>query len=160
MSLFRTLQIAVDTALDLLFQNDVVIIENATHEVAIAHRFAVYLEQILRSEFPDHHFDIEYNRYEDQVKHRDDGTNIRPDILIHQRMIQNENILVIEIKKNCKSIVDAEDEIKLRELTNQSGRYAYRYGLFMNFTNSTLPDSVWFKNGSRMSIEERQHDIA
>ncbi|MBN1601959.1 MAG: hypothetical protein JW915_10135 [Chitinispirillaceae bacterium] len=154
MDLFRTLKTAVNSACDTLYKNDALLIENATHEVAIAHRFAVYLEHTLRDVFPDHHFDIEYNRYEDQVKQSENGTSIRPDILIHKRMVQNENKLVIEIKKNCNSDVDADDEVKLLELTKHSGSYAYNYGLFMNVKTPTDIDLVWFVDGARMDICE------
>lgn len=101
-------------------------------EWSIAHRIAVYLEEY----FEGWNIDCEYNRVglSGATKRNADGTNKRPDIVIHHRgMVEKEhNLLVIEIKVDNSS----NDYNKLRDFTSppsQYGPFQYRYGLALSF---------------------------
>lgn len=96
---------AVGEALQLLFKNDSFLLEADAHERTIAAKLACYLA--LSTHFPKHQIDVEYNRhglepkavhlpeyYRGDVKQR-----IFPDVIMHQRGSDDENLLVIQIKK-------------------------------------------------------------
>jgi hypothetical protein len=53
---------------------------------------------------------------------------VNPDIIIHQPGHDDENILVIEVKKSTNSILDDADLLKLEQIKRQIG---YRYALFV-----------------------------
>ena len=96
----RELKLAVEEALHLLRKNDHVLIRNDVSEWAIAHRLAVYLENII----PGWHVDCEYNRQGrgNDPKVNPNAERVRPDVILHHReMVECEhNLLVIEVKKN------------------------------------------------------------
>lgn len=121
------------------------------HERSIAHRIAVHMEPL----FIEWDIDCEYDR-DGEVRKELDGiagcdaqkrTNvILPDIVVHKRGHRNRenNLLVIEIKKNeIKDICDAE---KLKLFTSGSNRYQYQFGLYI-FINSGEFVFTWYKDG-------------
>src|SRR5690606_14754897 len=99
-------------AISKLFMLDHYLLINDLNERTIAHKFAVYLQE----QFPDYHIDCEYNKNIDE----DNGSkNIRllksipiqseeewstvsiyPDIVVHKRGENCNNLLAIEIKKS------------------------------------------------------------
>ncbi len=139
-------------ALNQLLENDLWLLHNNLNERTIAHKLAEYLQQI----FPDHHVDCEYNRdveqnsglkkvnilkarYEDIKNIKVDGGSIDvsvfPDIVIHRRGSNKNNLLVIELKKSINKNIEAceFDKEKLRCFTDQSKRNTlkYNYGVFL-----------------------------
>jgi hypothetical protein len=97
------MQKAVQDALRLLFANDGFLLETDCQERAIAARLGVYLAP----HFPRHSVDVEYNRHGLEPKRlilpetcRGGGERlIVPDLVVHQRGHDQENILVVQIKK-------------------------------------------------------------
>jgi hypothetical protein len=93
----------VSDSLDLLFSKDSGLLERDVAERAIAAKLAEYLGSF----FPKHHVDVEYNRHglepkQVQLPPGCRGGGIRrifPDVIVHQRGHDNENLLVIQIKK-------------------------------------------------------------
>ncbi len=86
-------QLAIRGALDKLHTNDHALLEVFAHEIAITSKLAYYLQR----DFSDWHVDIEYNRDIDKPK-TVGGEGRRPDIIIHERLQEN-NHVVIELKK-------------------------------------------------------------
>ena len=130
----------------------------AASEMAIAHRLAVYLEQII-PKFPEIAkemvvVDCEYNRHQSggkrmyiakQLAHivteanrtvRDDPENpdrcifsVLPDIVIHERRIDAKNLLVIELKKETNPENRDYDNFKLHAFTlPEHVEYGYQLG--------------------------------
>lgn len=98
---------AVAEALQQLFSNDAFLLETDVAERTIAARLMCYL----MPHFPEHNVDVEYNRHGLDIKRVDlpeqyrrgregfDG-RIYPDIIVHRRGNDLENLLVIQIKKS------------------------------------------------------------
>lgn len=90
-------------ALQLLIANDGFLLETDVHERTIVAMLARYL----RPHFPVHHVDVEYNRHGLDRKMINLPDNCRgggrkpiyPDVIVHQRGHDNENLLVIQLKK-------------------------------------------------------------
>ena len=108
----------IKEVLNELYKKDKILIKNETHEITISHKIACYLT----------------NKFENETKY------IRPDIIIHQRNIKN-NLLVIEIKKNAKYADKQQDIQKLKCMIE---KYNYKYALFINIQTETQKISyIW-----------------
>jgi len=108
-------------------------------ERSISHKIA----ECLQREFDDLSVDCEYNRRGKHTKRlgnlctkggspsnlkRKPGT-VFPDIVVHRRNTQSENVLVIEIKKSDSKRSHDKDIEKLKAFTCPP--YAYQIGLFL-----------------------------
>jgi hypothetical protein len=80
-----------------------------------------------------------------------DGRTVYPDIIVHERGGQFQNLLVIEAKRNHGGIeLPVIDLMKLERFTHPGGDFRYRYGAFVNFLTLADPKQVlvnWFQNG-------------
>lgn len=156
--------------------NEKEIIQNDINERTIAHKLAEYLQ----IEFIDYNVDVEYNRNyengeyepkkaylikdgfreaflkaketeENLIKFMDQVTTY-PDIIIHKRMSNEKNLLVIEIKKSNNNGDWEIDRKKLEAFTrrkNDEG-YGYTLGLHLVFHISKhwrKPEIYWYENG-------------
>lgn len=100
---------AFNYAFNMLLKYDAFAISNDSHEQCLSGRLAMYLREfLLNYENDDVRIDVEYNKDKQNTKLQnqniphDSNTNpyIRPDVLIHQRGTNDNNILYCEIKKN------------------------------------------------------------
>ncbi len=136
----------VNIALDILYSNDYYLIENNLHEQSISHKLAEYL-QIL---FKEYNIDCEFNRRETtDVKKATLSDNeehiIKPDIIIHKRGTQRDNLLIIEIKKGIENEVNNDIE-KLKSMTGDG--YGYKLGLFLElYRDKQNTIERWFEEG-------------
>lgn len=137
-------------ALNMLVENDVLLLSYNVNERSISHRLAVYLER----EFDDWHVDCEYNREMDNPKRLNlqeidsestdtFGKTVFPDIIVHRRGEQN-NLLVVEMKKTTSNIKDDFDFCKLRAFKEQLG---YKFTAFVKMKTSLndtgFEEPVW-----------------
>jgi len=115
---------------------DKILLEINANERTITHKLAVYLQQSI----PDFNVDCEYNRFEDFVKKMTlpkdkinwadtEAKKVFPDIIIHKRGIQEDNLLVIEVKKSSNINSGDFDRMKLHKFLQEP--YNYAYGLFL-----------------------------
>ncbi|MBD2703417.1 hypothetical protein IC229_22425 [Spirosoma sp. BT702] len=130
----QTLKEIIKSCLLILYQNDNELIRRKGLEQSIAFRFAVYLnEAITKVDWLNGlQLDAEYNKNGVSPKRtprRPKG--VRPDLIIHSRGNNNENILVIEIKGWWNSEPREIDFIKLEDFTHQEGEYKYGLGVFL-----------------------------
>jgi len=120
-----------------LLEFDHYLLKNDLNERTISHKLACYLSDELS---PDWHVDCEYNRNHDVVKrlkpnaenvaiNDTSGKTVYPDIIVHKRDT-DENLLVIEIKKNANREGRCEDLNKIKSFI---GKLKYEYGLFIDF---------------------------
>ena len=126
------------------------LLEIKVNERTITHKLAVYLQQ----NFPEFNVDCEYNRIEDIVKKIElpkdrinwDDTEAKivfPDIIIHKRGIQEDNLLVIEVKKSSNINSGDLDRMKLHTFLQEP--YNYAYGLFLRIDLDGENDEFeWF----------------
>jgi len=132
----------IDSAINMLIENDSHLLAIDINERSISHRLALYLQQ----QFIGWDVDCEYNRNGDDTKrlflsahiHMPDdkvqtnntkGEIVIPDIIIHHRGT-NDNLLVIEMKKTSSNVSNEFDLFKLKEYGNQLG---YKYRIFLHF---------------------------
>jgi len=158
----------------------------AASERAIAHRLAVYVERELHRDglITDTNpivVDCEYNRHLDSAKlHRipaelkeivekgkrtvkpdsDDDSfyvfSIAPDIVVHERGSDANNLLIVEIKKATNQEVPEYDHLKLSCFTKASPGYGYKLGAAIIIKDDVarvdrrmLPPK-WFANGTEV----------
>ena len=123
-----------------LRKTDLFLLENDVNERSITHKLAQYLQEEFRQEW---HVDCEYNRVgtELMAKKLDlkaepsctddtDAQTVYPDIIVHHRGNENQNLLVIEAKKNSSRFGTSRDEEKLEAFGQQLG---YEYCVLVTF---------------------------
>lgn len=138
---------ALEKAFSDLFNNDEYLINNEPNEVlfpeeigkhyvgerAIVFRFAHYLQNELMKipEYETYNLDCEYNRNGHLTKILPSfprGTF--PDLIIHKRGNNDNNLLIMEFKTYWNSSV-TNDKMKIQEFVNKKGNYKYKYGLIV-----------------------------
>jgi hypothetical protein len=153
----------VEAALNKLRHQDPFLVEANTNERTISHKLAEYLQD----EFPNWNVDCEYNRHGHDIKklrnvdvpNDDVGWNepeaktIFPDIIVHERNTDKNNLLVIEVKKSSNAESRQFDKDKLTALTKDD--YRYRFGLLLEISmNKTVDVLEWYADG-RVLHEQR-----
>ncbi len=140
----------VKDSLKKLRRLDKKLLEINVNERTITHKLAEYLQQ----NFPEFNVDCEYNRFEDLVKKLElpkdkinwddiEAKTVFPDIIIHKRGIQENNLLVIEVKKS--SNINSGDFDRMKLHTFRQEPYSYTYGLFLRIDLDGENDSLeWF----------------
>jgi len=140
----------VKIALGMLLENDAFLLEHDVNERSISHKLAEYLQQL----FPDYHVDCEYNwqiddpynkeifltpeeeRYfypktnEEKIKDQNAHT-VYPDIIIHRRGHNEDNLLIIEMKKTSNKDERARERDKLK-LGKYKDKFDYEYILLLD----------------------------
>jgi len=166
----------IDECLGELFKNDLSLLQNDVSERAITHKFAEYLQDRI----PNLNVDCEYNRNVElgeraskrlkvlKVKREgeigigleeDDllAISTYPDIIVHRRTRNDENLLVIEVKKRNSKVNCDHDYEKLRAFTDMGDEnpYHYMYGVFILLDTGTNepeePTLIWFVHGKAES---------
>lgn len=115
-----------------LFKRDGLLLEYAVGERAVAAKLACYLAPL----FPDHHVDVEYNRHGLDPKVLNlpsdcDGGGeklIMPDVIVHRRGHDDDNLLVIEVKKETNPESRACDRAKIQGMKHY---FRYRWGVLL-----------------------------
>jgi hypothetical protein len=128
----------LNTALEKLMYRDAYLLKNDLNERSITHKLALYLE----NEFENWDVDCEYNRdarrkvhpaknLEKRLKNTKKSDvleiSVYPDIIVHHRGT-DENLLIIEVKKDSIANDGEYDIMKLREYRAQLG---YRYAAYI-----------------------------
>ena len=143
----------MEIALKKLSGQDLFLIQANTNERTISHKLAEYLQD----EFSDWNVDCEYNRHGNEVKRIELPTNninwddteaktVFPDIVVHKRNSDRNNLLIIEIKKSSNTMNRQFDENKLKAFTKEP--YSYLFGLFLEIsTDSTGYSLTWSDKG-------------
>lgn len=117
------------------------------NEQTIAFRVGIHLHELLkRTNYSRLNLDCEYNKHGDDPK-RIGEELIRPDLLIHLRGNDDQNILVVEFAGWWKSAEDLEkDKSKLEALTSPNGEYRYRLGILVEIKKED-PNYTYYRNG-------------
>lgn len=151
---YRILEL-VKRALDKLLVHDNWLLSQNLNEPCISHRIAMYLTD----RFNGYDVDCEYNgNCEDESRRKrisyiedqlleernrveneivDDEeirvVNVYPDIIIHKRKFNHENLCVIEVKKSTNRRYNDFDRIKLKAYTSSSfgNNLHYQLGMFI-----------------------------
>ncbi len=140
---------AIDIALNEVYQKDFYLIEHKVHERSIVNRFSIYFQKSLAStEFATLNLDFEYSKNHADPKRTVNFKNgTYPDIILHRRGSNEDNILIIEFKTwwDSNTITDIQ---KLKDFTNQNGQYKYGMGFSIVFNRERcLLQKTLVKNG-------------
>lgn len=113
-----------------LFAKDGFLLEANVAERTIAARIATYLE----GHFPNHQVNVEYNRHGLHPKRLNlpgfEGEKlILPDLVIHQQGHDNENVLVIQVKKETNKESREYDRAVIAAMQKD---YGYTWGLLID----------------------------
>lgn len=94
-----------------LIKNDIDLFERDLHEDCISTRLAYYMANGIEDSLNEIKVDCQYNRNGRETKELD-GHNRIPDIIVHERASNRNNIVMIEAKKNQLAQSDT-DKINL-----------------------------------------------
>lgn len=160
---FEDVRRRVEAALKKLRKQDSFLIDANTNEQTISHKLAEYLQEV----FPDRNVDCEYNRHGYDIKklknvvvpndgigrNETEAKTIFPDIVVHARNNDENNLLVIEVKKSSNAESRQFDKDKLMALTREE--YSYRFELLLEISmNQTIDVLEWYALGE-VSYEKR-----
>jgi hypothetical protein len=133
---------AVHRALFDVVGRDQVLLTLDAHELSLVHRFGLYLESHLSAELAEHGLsvDLDYDRHGYSQKYlperpdRDGDKRFRPDLIIHRRLSDSQNVLVVEWKKHASSnMIDLlRDRLHLLLSSEKVGDYRYRLGVMID----------------------------
>lgn len=140
----------VNAAIDDLIANDMELLELGVTERALSHQLAHYIASMVVTPLS---VDCEYNRHFEDPKRLNlpprraldnelRATTVFPDIIVHQRNSDDQNLLVLELKKPDEDIVY--DELKLRAFRAELG-YAHAAHIILGrtFTGDLVRRVIW-----------------
>lgn len=121
-------------AIDDFYKSDSELAKRGGMEQACVSRIAYYFQRRVnlcaKLKVYNVNVDCEYNKHADDPKRDSTNTLIRPDLILHNRGGDNNNILVAEFKaKNNKKNYD-NDRKKLKTYT-APGKFNYKIGIFI-----------------------------
>jgi len=138
----------ISQSLQKLYQDDIEIIQRGGMEQAVSFRFGTYLYahcqdiewlRVLN-------FDMEYNKNGLSPKRTPRRPNgVRPDLIIHRRNSNTDNILIVEIKGWWNLEPRENDYIKIEDFVHQEGEYKYGLGVFLDLGNENC-NPEFFQN--------------
>lgn len=138
--------------LETMLNRDRYLLENDVHELTLSTKLACYLACHYESkQWWSYNVDCEYNRnYNNpkKLKSISDKNGVRPDIIVHKRWNNDNNLLVIEIKKDSNSeIWSWNDDEKLQWFTSPDDAYRYTYWVYLVFDTESLKEYKIFQKG-------------
>ena len=171
---FEDIESNLINAIAQLNANDFYLLRYNVSERSIAHKLAQYLTLF----FPDYDVDCEYNAnveadngkkyimllksvadsYGLLQKNKKDQElvlrNVYPDIIIHKRGRNRNNLLIIEIKKSSSNISCEYDIEKLKRYTSSDDenllRYSFGAFIYLGVEKELGKNRIcWFKNGNK-----------
>ncbi len=141
---------------------DSVLLERRVREECVNHRLAFYMEAIYEEIARDERFycvDLEYNK---NVGRDDKGIkdeygkdiNIRPDIIVHKRESNEDNLIAVEAKHET---ISKHDLLKLSRLLEDPYNYKYAVAISYYPERNHFLVRLFLKNGG-LRIEEYKID--
>jgi hypothetical protein len=148
----------VKNAFDSFLNRHSALLDVNASERSMTHKLAEALQEV----FPKRNVDCEYNRHRDlpktiracqdkSVRAGDlDATTVYPDIVVHTRGSDENNLLVIEVKKSSACRGSDWDTKKLKEFTD--GEFHYQVGLFVEIDveGQTVSKVKCYKDGEEI----------
>ncbi len=161
---FEIIKNCVELAIKKFYKEDKLLFEFKTEEDAVcersmAFRIGTYLQRILEEDeiLKIYNVDSEYNRNFNHPKFMYKKTLAAiekkytyPDIIVHQRKNNENNLLIIEFKKGKpKKDSKLNDFEKLKYFTDYKKEYRYSYGMYIELHRNVAYVYV-FENGKEM----------
>ena len=136
---------SVNSTLENIYKDEYDLIERGGMEQSLSFRFGLYFNDIIKNLdwLKNHNIDLEYNKNGLNPKRTARRPNgVRPDLILHKRRENINNILVVEFKGWWNGDRES-DLIKLEDFVNQDGEYKYGLGVFIEF-NTEKPKIEYF----------------
>lgn len=139
------IKVKFEEALKKLYQNDYSLITRKCSERSIVFRLGLYLAKSLEPR--ELNVDCEYNKNGDKPKALRGRRFNYPDIIVHKRESNENNLLIVEVKtpNDTQSVHFQNDADKLISFT-QEGPYLYRLGVHV-YISATSCCLVWYMDG-------------
>lgn len=109
---------------------------------------STHLSSILASYFDSYNVDAEWNRMRNEhggyVPKRlnvPDDKLVQPDIIVHKRGNNQDNLLVIEIKMTWKNQKKEFDFLKIEAYKSELN---YNYGLYLELSEKGVEEQIWY----------------
>lgn len=115
--------------------------EYHVHERSICFRFGIYLNRLIASNelLKKYNLDAEYNKDKEDIKRLPAKKNgCCPDLILHKRGTNDNNILVIECKGWWSGEEEIEKDKKKISAFLHSKRYHYMLGLLIKFDKDKI----------------------
>lgn len=138
----------IEESIRLVYQNDLDLIWRNNYEVTISCKLSQYLFSL----FNNYNVDCEYNKHIDNPKELN-WVWIRPDIVIHTRWTDDNNLVCIEIKKETNNEDRNKDYQKLKDFTKNWWEYRYKLWVFIDFWIEK-PNIIYFTNWKQNETKE------
>jgi hypothetical protein len=137
-------------AIKSLYKNDYSLIRRGCCERSIVFRLGI----ILKDFFHDYNVDCEYNKNGEVPKNLHKRRFNFPDLIVHKRETNNNNILIIEIKtpNDTKEKHLLNDFHKLSGFTGEV-EYSYKLGAHV-FLSNKLAVFAWYEGGRYVYIDQ------
>jgi hypothetical protein len=143
----------VNQAIDLLIENEPQLLDLNVTERALSHHLARYLGELVPEGF---NVDCEYNRHFDDPKRLDlkprqakdreiRATTVFPDIIVHKRDSDTENLLVLEMKKPGEKL--GYDKAKLLAFRRELGYFHTAHVILGRRRNGKLVKDISWVDG-------------
>ncbi len=148
---FEDIKKLINVALEKFYKNDRDLIEmddegDMVSEQCMVFHIGGYMKNKMSTltKFQWADLDCEYNRNMNNPKMMRDGRRFVPDLIIHRRRSNRNNLLVIEFKKKNANLHDKEDDRnKLMYLTDQEETFKYNFGLFVELGSHEVDVEVY-----------------
>lgn len=151
-------------AISIFIDNEKFLLENELNERTITHKLAIYIEK----EFSEYDVDCEYNKMikwysqEELITKKlklpkkgissDDlkATVVYPDIIIHKRWNNDDNFLIIEVKKEDYANDDYNDDMTYKKFDKIKIKaymkdLNYQYWLYLEFNWTSYIWNFYYK---------------
>ena len=136
-------------ALEKFYLQDEKLIDFGVNETTISARIAMYLYELVEKEKKAEkiYVDCEYNKYRENQRKPAPASyphkSIRPDIIIHSRGNDDNNLLYCEVKKNKVSQND------IAKINHVLKKLCYHMGLSIHNISSKSVTLRWVKQGEQ-----------
>lgn len=124
----------IEQALDQLYMENPSLITSNVNERSIAFRLGLYIENLKNKpkEYKHYDLDVEFNKNQDEFKKIPSKPNgAIPDLILHKRGNNWNNLLIMEIKRPKNYKDRNSDRQKLKDFTDHCGAYQYGLGVFV-----------------------------
>ena len=142
------------------YQNDKTLIDRSMEQASVT-RICIYMYELINNDnrfnsLRSYNLDCEYNKNDEHIKETPRCPNgTRPDLVLHKRGQNDNNILVVEFKpRRAHNKKDAStnkyiDEVKLEDFTAH-GVYNYQLGVWVKL-HKRKAKYIYFKHGQKVS---------
>lgn len=140
-----------ETVNEIFINNDRYLLDKEVNERCICGALAMELYDYIKhndTKYKDYNVDVEYNRNVKDKKQMN-GNNIIPDLIMHKRKT-DENLIVLEMKKDTRPKSEIESDIKrIQTMCDKTiiNRYKYKLGIFYLLKSDNNPNVFYYIDG-------------